>query len=63
MMVSSPIVMTLPSREEYLKKTLAWLESPGDACPVCIRQINLIREELALIRSRMTDKAIGEGVR
>lgn len=43
-------VMTIPTREEHLIKTLRWLESQISPCPVCIRQINLIREELLALR-------------
>jgi hypothetical protein len=57
-------VMTIPTREEHLLRTLRWLESRAfHTCPVCIRRINELREELALIRSRMPDKAFGEAVR
>jgi hypothetical protein len=39
-------------REEHLLKTLKWLESRTNPCPVCIRRVNELRDELALIRSR-----------
>jgi hypothetical protein len=53
--------MTIPTREEHLIRTLRWLESRvSHTCPVCIRLENELRDELALVRSRMADKAIGE---
>jgi hypothetical protein len=56
--------MTIPTREEHLLKTLRWLESRAfHTCPVCIRIENELRDELALIRSRIPDKALGEAVR
>jgi hypothetical protein len=43
-------VMTLPTREEHLIKTLKWLESRISTCPICIRYINVLREELIALR-------------